>query len=125
MICPECGSEYREGFYTCADCEVPLVEGEAAEIDWSELPEVGLVTVLSSSGPADLAMAESLLRSSGIRYVKSGEGLQGLLGMGALGTGFDVAVGPVALQVAEVDAEAARELLSALSRDPEEPAPLA
>ena len=27
MFCPVCGGEYREGFITCADCEVPLVEG--------------------------------------------------------------------------------------------------
>ena len=25
MICPKCNTEYREGFYTCADCSVPLV----------------------------------------------------------------------------------------------------
>lgn len=26
MYCPQCGSEYREGFTTCVDCQVPLVE---------------------------------------------------------------------------------------------------
>lgn len=26
MICPLCNTEYREGYYTCADCFVPLVE---------------------------------------------------------------------------------------------------
>lgn len=25
MFCPLCKTEYREGFYTCADCSVPLV----------------------------------------------------------------------------------------------------
>ena len=25
MFCPSCRTEYREGFYTCADCSVPLV----------------------------------------------------------------------------------------------------
>ena len=25
MICPKCHAEYREGFYNCADCSVPLV----------------------------------------------------------------------------------------------------
>ena len=24
MFCPLCKTEYREGFYTCADCSVPL-----------------------------------------------------------------------------------------------------
>ena len=30
MICPNCHAEYRDGFTTCADCEIPLVEDLAA-----------------------------------------------------------------------------------------------
>ena len=26
MFCPDCGGEYREGFFECADCKVALVE---------------------------------------------------------------------------------------------------
>lgn len=26
MICPNCNTEYTDGFYTCADCSVPLIE---------------------------------------------------------------------------------------------------
>lgn len=32
MICPNCHAEYRDGFSTCADCQVPLVN------DLSEVP---------------------------------------------------------------------------------------
>jgi hypothetical protein len=28
--CPRCGAEYRPGFTTCADCDVPLLPGPAA-----------------------------------------------------------------------------------------------
>jgi hypothetical protein len=31
MICPSCGSEYREGFTRCADCDVDLAESIVAE----------------------------------------------------------------------------------------------
>lgn len=30
MICPNCHAEFREGFTTCSDCEIPLVEDLAS-----------------------------------------------------------------------------------------------
>lgn len=36
MICPLCNTEYREGFYTCSDCSVPLVEKAEPDIPKSE-----------------------------------------------------------------------------------------
>jgi hypothetical protein len=33
MICPQCKAEYREGFATCADCEVDLVVHSPSEND--------------------------------------------------------------------------------------------
>jgi hypothetical protein len=35
MFCPKCGAEYRQGFYRCSDCDIPLVD---------QLPEEGSVT---------------------------------------------------------------------------------
>ena len=35
MICPKCKAEYRQGFYTCADCSIPLVV-KPAEIEESQ-----------------------------------------------------------------------------------------
>jgi|SRR2546427_6686323 len=26
MFCPQCRAEYREGFFRCADCDIPLVD---------------------------------------------------------------------------------------------------
>lgn len=110
MYCPQCGSEYREGFSECADCEVALVDTPpAAELH----PDLDLVTVLESSDPALLAVAESLLLEEEIPYLKKGEQVQDLFAP-RFTAGFNVLVGPVLVQVSEEHAEAARELLEAL-----------
>jgi len=110
MYCPECGSEYREGFVMCVDCEVPLTESAPAE---PIHPEVNLVTVLEGSDPAAIALAESLLLEEKIPYLKKFDQVQDLFAMGRL-MGFNPMVGPVVIQVPEEHAEAALEMLGEL-----------
>ena len=128
MYCPECGGEYREGFTHCADCDVDLVE--ALPTSPEEDPDTELVTVLEAGDPAELALAESLLRESGIPFFKKGDQLQNLFAMGTLGFGFNPVAGPAVLQVAEEHAEAAEQILADLAateveEEVEEPEPLA
>lgn len=114
MYCPECGSEYREGFFECADCQVPLTAEPPAE---EPHPDVDLVTVMTEEDPARLALAESLLMDAEIPYTKKGEQIQDLFGMGRLA--FNPLVGPVLLQVSQERAEEARALLDDLESEEE------
>jgi hypothetical protein len=107
MYCPECRSEYREGFTTCADCEVALIPELAPEDHVGE----PLVTVLEVGDPGLLALAYSLLNDAGIPYFQQGEGLQDLFGR--IG-GFSTVAGPVLIQVPESRAKEAQELLADL-----------
>ena len=73
MYCPECRTEYREGFTECADCRVPLVAGtpppDAADpFD----PSLELVVVLESNNPVQLAMATGLLEEAGNSLLRPG-----------------------------------------------------
>jgi hypothetical protein len=104
MYCPECGSEYREGFTTCVDCEVPLTEAPPAEPPHLDVP---LVTVFEGNDPAALALAESLLLDERIPHFKKGDQMGGLFGTNVLG-------GPVLIQVPEEHEEAAFEVLGEL-----------
>ena len=111
MYCPECGSEYREGFTTCVDCEVPLTEAPppAEEVH----PDRQFVIVFEGSDPAALALAESLLMEENIPYFKKSEQVQDLFAMGRL-ISFNPVTGPVLIQVPEEHAEAAFEMLGEL-----------
>jgi hypothetical protein len=117
MYCPECGGEYREDFLECADCGVLLVENPPEP---EEHPDPELVSVLEAGNPAVLALAESLLMDAEIPYLKRGEFLQGLFALGSLGTGTDLVAGPVVVQVAKENAEAALQILAGI--DAGEPA---
>jgi hypothetical protein len=116
MICPECGCEYREGFTTCADCDVALVDELPPE---PPLEEPGdLVTVLETSDPALLLVAKSLLEGAAIPFCAVGERAQDLFGLGRIGAGFNVIVGPVQLQVPEKHEDEALELIRSQATDP-------
>ncbi len=112
MTCPECGGEYRDGFTQCADCDGPLVPMAPPELAAVEEPltDHGLVSVLETGDPAEMAFVESLLLETGISYTKQGDRVQDLFGIGRLG-GFNVLTGPAKLLVAKDDAEAAEETI--------------
>lgn len=67
MFCPQCKTEYREGFRICSDCQVPLAASLPAEI---RSDPRGRVTSLWEGG--DLAVYTALLenlKAAGIRYL--------------------------------------------------------
>ncbi len=70
MFCPKCRSEYREGFTTCSDCNVPLVAElpEETEPDFVDYKEV-----LATNSPSDRAIISSILDAEGITYFFQGE----------------------------------------------------
>jgi len=69
MYCPQCRSEYREGFTECADCKVPLRAGAAPPEPPDSLdPSMELVVVLESNEPMQIAMATGLLEDAGIPF---------------------------------------------------------
>jgi hypothetical protein len=103
MICPECGSEYREGFTHCNDCDVDLVEPQADPAE----PDAELVSVYKSGNPALLPLVESLLRDAQIEFMTTGQSVQAL--QGAIGISFVV---PVEFWVRREYAEQALELLA-------------
>jgi putative signal transducing protein len=118
MYCPECGSEYREGFVQCADCDVPLVDTPPLE---PFHPEGELVTVLETPDPGLIALAESLLLGADIPYLKKGDQIQDLFAAGRLG--INPVTGPVEIQVLPDQVEAARAALTELEVEETGPDP--
>jgi len=111
VYCPECGSEYREGFVTCADCGITLAAEPPPEALESEP-----VTVLESGDPNEIAFAEAALSDAGIPYEETGHVLQNLFAGGRLGFRVNPLGGPVALQVPKEHAPEAARLLEGEAR---------
>jgi hypothetical protein len=70
MFCPKCRAEYREGFSTCADCNVELVDELLPEPE----PEfVEYEEVLATYSQTDIALIKSALDAEEITYFFKGE----------------------------------------------------
>ena len=82
MFCPKCKSEYREGFYKCADCGADLVDQLPSEPE-DEVSYVDLVEVYSTYQQGDIAFIKSVFDGEGINYFFSGESTTMMIGAGA------------------------------------------
>lgn len=68
MICPKCGSEYREGFTRCADCEVALVEQVQAEAPRKIIEIAGKPLVCSHCGNNHFLEKKAQLNTSVLTF---------------------------------------------------------
>ena len=115
MICPECGSEYRDGFTRCTDCNVELVEPAAPA---GELPQPRLVKVYETGNAAVIPVVQSLLADADIDFMTKGEPIQDLFGWGRFGTNLNYVIGPVHFYVREEDQQEAEAILGGLKELP-------
>ena len=69
MYCPECLTEYRDGFVECADCHVPLKNGlpepEPADHTGENLD---VLIRTGFSDPLTIGLAKTLLEEAGIPF---------------------------------------------------------
>jgi len=103
MFCPNCRSEYREGFYKCSDCGADPVDQLPPE-QTSKVGYVELVEVYSTYQQGDIAFIKSVLDGEGITYIFEGESSIMLVAGGAYAR----------LLVKVEEADRARELLREL-----------
>ncbi|MBI5726962.1 MAG: DUF2007 domain-containing protein [Ignavibacteriales bacterium] len=83
MVCPQCGTEFREDFFICTDCNVRLTGARQA-------PAVGQQTDSTENEPLDdeetvslcqtrdiqlIHAIKSILEGSGINYFLTGENM--------------------------------------------------
>jgi hypothetical protein len=113
MICPQCGTEYRDGFTDCADCHIPLITGTAKDWAGEDKDEyVTFVPVYTTGNQAFMAVAKSVLESAGILYTIRNEQVQNVWGFGSLGNN----ISPMIIEVEKERAEEAKELLKELEQ---------
>lgn len=70
-----------------------------------------LVSVFKSGHEGLIALAKSILDEAGIEYMVKNEGVQDLVGLGVVGTGFNPLTGPMNIMVLPENEEYAKELL--------------
>ena len=103
MYCPKCRSEYKPGFYECADCDVPLVYELPSQqpLTPEEEEAASLVEVFSTFNQAEVMLVKAYLDAEEITYHLQGE----------LYSGSGIYVTPVTLYVARSEADRVREML--------------
>lgn len=85
MYCPKCNAEYRDGFFECADCHVPLVGNlppkEPEQIKGEQIPEfVDLEEVMTSFDIGEISVVRSLLDDNQISYLVQNENFSSFYG---------------------------------------------
>jgi putative signal transducing protein len=78
-----------------------------------------LVTVFATGDPVLIATAKLVLEAADIRFLTKGEGIQDLIGLGRMFGGFNLATGPVQIQVERRDAARAIEALRDVRSSPD------
>ena len=116
MFCPECSTEYREGFWRCSDCDVDLVFVLRPSKPTASDPDIQLVPIYASSNPALVPLVESILDEADIVFMKKPDGMQDL----GRFFGTNQVVGPVEFWVREDEANEARELLRDIDNEIDE-----
>ena len=66
MRCPSCGSEYRLGFETCADCDVPLEHAEQAFTQTEDDTTYEWTPLCTLSSECEAALMQGYLESEGV-----------------------------------------------------------
>ena len=98
MFCPKCGSEYREGFYICTDCNSDLVD----QLPPEEEPEfIEYVEIMGTYNPTDVAVIKSILDAENTTYYFNAEHFMYVRPLAE----------PVRLMVKKDEAEKAKEML--------------
>ena len=113
MYCPNCRSEYREGFTVCSDCNVDLVN-RLPNDEKEETEEINVVKIESTSNEIDAGIIMNLLKNNNIPCFKKSNGAGGYFNIiwGYSVFGEDI-------YIAERDYQRAREILDCRSEEVE------
>ena len=101
MFCPKCHAEYRDGFTTCDECTVELVESlpSPPEVDFADYEEL-----LATYNQGDIVTVKSILEKEGIPYFIKGE----------MFTGMGAFIDPARVMVIKGEVDQARRLIQDL-----------
>jgi len=114
MWCPACRTEYRPGFERCSDCGAVLVH----RLD--DDPADNWVSVLSTTDPAFLPVARSVLEAAGIPHLVQGEAGVSLFPLGAAAARVTNRVTGAVILVRERDRSEAEAVLHTPPNDVED-----